>query len=41
MDGPDLTGKTTLTAAIIAALGKRGVPALPHRGILGGDRLWT
>lgn len=34
VDGLDLTGKTTLTAAIIAALGERGVPAVPHRGML-------
>ncbi len=36
VDGLDLTGKTTLTAAIIAALGERGVPAVPHRGMLAG-----
>lgn len=34
VDGLDLTGKTTLTAAIIAALAARGVPAVPHRGML-------
>lgn len=36
VDGLDLTGKTTLTSAIIAALGERGVPAVPHRGMLAG-----
>ena len=36
VDGLDLTGKSTLTAAIIAALGERGVPAVPHRGMLAG-----
>jgi thymidylate kinase len=36
VDGLDLTGKTTLTAAIIAALAARGVPAVPHRGMLAG-----
>jgi thymidylate kinase len=36
VDGLDLTGKTTLTAAIIAALAERGVPAVPHRGMLAG-----
>lgn len=41
VDSPDLTGKTTLTAAIIAASGKRGVPEVPRHGMLGGDRLWT
>ena len=35
-NGLDLTGKTTLTAAIIAAVGERGVPAVPHCGILAG-----
>jgi thymidylate kinase len=36
VDGLDLTGKTTLTYAIIAALGERGVPAVRHRGMLAG-----
>jgi hypothetical protein len=36
VDGLDLTGKTTLTAAIITALGERGVPAVRHRGMLAG-----
>jgi thymidylate kinase len=36
VDGLDLTGKSTLTAAIIAALGGRGVPVMPHRGMLAG-----
>lgn len=34
VDGLDLTGKTTLTAAIIASLGEHGVPAVAHRGML-------
>lgn len=34
VDGLDLVGKTTLTAAIIDALGEHGVPAVPHRGML-------
>ncbi len=36
VDGLDLTGKTTLTAALISALGEHGVPAMPHRGMLAG-----
>jgi dTMP kinase len=34
VDGLDLSGKTTLTHAIVAALGERGVPAMRHRGML-------
>jgi thymidylate kinase len=34
VDGLDLTGKTTLTQAIVDALADRGVPAMQHRGML-------
>ena len=34
VDGLDMSGKTTLTRAIIAALAKRGIPAQRHRGML-------
>jgi len=34
VDGLDLTGKTTLTQAIVDALAERGVPAMRHRGML-------
>ena len=34
VDGLDLSGKTTLVRAIVAALGERGVPAMAHRGML-------
>src|SRR5712691_4604352 len=34
VDGLDLAGKTTLTYAIIKALGERGIPAMRHRGML-------
>jgi dTMP kinase len=34
VDGLDLSGKTTLTHAIIKALTERGVPAMRHRGML-------
>ena len=34
VDGLDMSGKTTLTCAIIAALAKRGIPAQRHRGML-------
>jgi thymidylate kinase len=36
VDGLDLSGKTTLVRAIVAALAERGVPAMPHRGMLAG-----
>jgi dTMP kinase len=36
VDGLDLSGKTTLVRAIVAALGERGVPAMAHRGMLAG-----
>jgi thymidylate kinase len=36
VDGLDMSGKTTLTRAIIAALSERGIPAQRHRGMLAG-----
>jgi dTMP kinase len=36
VDGLDLSGKTTLVAAIVAALGEQGIPAVAHRGMLAG-----
>jgi thymidylate kinase len=36
VDGLDMSGKTTLTRAIIAALAERGIPAQRHRGMLAG-----
>lgn len=36
VDGLDMSGKTTLTRAIIAALAGRGIPAQRHRGMLAG-----
>jgi thymidylate kinase len=34
VDGLDMSGKTTLTGAIIDALAGRGIPAMRHRGML-------
>jgi thymidylate kinase len=34
VDGPDMSGKSTLVRAVVDALGKRGIPALPHKGML-------
>ena len=34
VDGLDMSGKTTLTRAIIAALAAQGIPAQRHRGML-------
>ena len=34
VDGLDMSGKTTLTRAVIAALAERGIPAQRHRGML-------
>ena len=36
VDGLDMSGKTTLTRAVIAALAERGIPAQRHRGMLAG-----
>ena len=36
VDGLDMSGKTTLTRAIVAALAERGIPAQRHRGMLAG-----
>jgi thymidylate kinase len=38
VDGLDMSGKTTLTHSIIAALAKHGIPAQRHRGMLAEHR---